>query len=424
VSIRRFTILGVGAAFLLATGVAHAQSAATCSFDGPSATLTVTVNGIASVVTRTAAGQIRLNGVDCVGATATTTDTILVNGGALADQMTFSGSFTPGLTAEADGASEIEIVFSLGGGKDNIRINFTNNPDTVTFTAGGIDIGNDGDEDITTAGVEQVRPYTLLGDDTIDCTAYTGGGILYPWAGEGNDTIYGSAQADYMYGEEGVDSLYGGPGNDKLTGGPGDDFYYGEDGNDKFMQDMVVDGNDTFDGGPGRDIADYSKRTTGVNVTVDNGLADDGEPGVEFDSVDGTMEDVTGGEGADVLVGSVGDNVLRGNGGNDEIYGGGGRDTGYGGLGDDILVGDSGPDILYGEGGNDSLDGGSGADTLDGSTGMDTITGGTGTDTILGQSGNDIIFNNDGQADSVDCGTGTADDAEVDPLDTLTGCEL
>lgn len=422
-SFGRLGLFATAAAILFSTQAAHAQTAATCSFDGATATLTITVDGIAASV-NTGAGQIRLNGVDCTGATSTTTDTILVNGGALIDQVTFSGRYTPGLTPEGVGGSEIEIVFALGGGKDNVRINFTSNPDVVTFTANGIDVGNDGDEDITTAGVEQVRPYTLGGNDTIDATLYTGGGTLYPWAGEGDDTVYGSAQVDWIFGEGGVDTMYGGAGNDKLTGGPGDDFYYGEDGNDKFVQDATLDGNDTFDGGAGRDIADYSKRTVGVNVTIANGLADDGEPGVEFDSVDGTMEDVTGGAGADVLVGSAADNILRGNDGDDELYGGLGRDTLYGGLGNDIQVGDSGPDTLYGEGGSDSLDGGTGGDNLYGGAGTDTITGGAGTDDIFGEGGNDIIFNNDGQADVVDCGTGTGDDAEVDPLDTLTSCEL
>jgi len=34
------------------------------------------------------------------------------------------------------------------------------------------------------------------------------------------------------------------------------------------------------------------------------------------------------------------------------------------------------------------------------------------------------LYNSDGESDNVDCGAGTADDAEVDALDTLTGCEI
>jgi hypothetical protein len=78
-------------------------------------------------------------------------------------------------------------------------------------------------------------------------------------------------------------------------------------------------GEDTLDGGPGADVvsgdqgvgtADYSRRTTGVEVRLD-GPADDG--GVEDaggDSVD--AENVTATAGDDVLVGDDAANLLRG----------------------------------------------------------------------------------------------------------------
>jgi hypothetical protein len=100
---------------MVAAGPAWAQSAPTCAFDA--ATVTITVNGqIARVQAHRPSGEIRLNGVACGAATLATTDLIQVNGGALADTVTLTGTFTPGLTAEADGASEIEIAVALGGG--------------------------------------------------------------------------------------------------------------------------------------------------------------------------------------------------------------------------------------------------------------------------------------------------------------------
>src|SRR6188508_902247 len=159
-------VFGV-ASILLAAGTAQAQTAPSCSFDPDTATLTVTVNGIAASINRTGPGQIRVGTTVCTGATVTTTDTILVNGGDLIDPVTVSGSFAPGLTAEGDGNSEIEIVHSLGGGEDTFRYNATDNPETLTLTAGGMDIGNDLDEDITTAGIELVRIYSLGGDDIV-----------------------------------------------------------------------------------------------------------------------------------------------------------------------------------------------------------------------------------------------------------------
>ncbi len=401
----RLGLLTIGATVVLSTATARAQSAATCSFDAPSATLTIAVDRQTAAVTLTGGGQIRLNNVACTGATTTTTDLIMVNGGALDDVVTFTGTYVPGLTTEGEGTSEIEIVFNLGAGADNVRINFAGVPETVTFTAAGIDVGNDGDEDITTAGIEKVRPYTSTGDDTIDATAYIGGGGLYMWGGAGNDTIYGSAQADWLYGQAGDDSLYGADGNDKLYGGTDNDAYYGEGGNDVFYQDANADGADDFFGGDGNDLVSYAKRGNAVDVSIGNGLEDDGEAG-ELDFVDVDVEKANGGNGDDVLVGSSANNTLKGNAGADQLYGGGGNDT---------LQGEEGTDLLVGDAGNDKLFGGAGADSLD---------GGAGRDQFFGEGGNDDFINADGVAETVDCGAGANDDAEVDPLDTLVGCEL
>ncbi|HEU5057404.1 MAG TPA: calcium-binding protein, partial [Kofleriaceae bacterium] len=311
----------------------------------------------------------------------------------------------PGLTAEGVGTSEIEVVFNLGDGLDNVRINFDGVPQTVTFTAGGIDIGNDGDEDFTTAGIEKVRPYTSSGDDTIDATAYIGGGGLYLWGGGGNDTIYGSAQNDFLYGQAGDDTMYGGAGNDKLFGGLGSDAYYGDDGNDTFNQETTVDGADDFYGGLGTDTVSYAKRAIAVTVTIGDGLENDGEAG-ELDFVDVDVEKAMGGRGDDVLVGSAVNNTLTGNGGADELYGGDGVDT---------LQGGDGPDILVGDAGNDRLFGGAGMDSLD---------GGLGRDSFFGEGGADTFINADGVAETVDCGVGPGDDPEPEGLDTFIDCEL
>lgn len=401
----RLGLLTIGATVVLSAATARAQSAPTCSFDGPSATLTITVDRQTAAVTLAGGGQIRLNNVDCTGATTATTDLIMVNGGVLDDVVTFTGSYAPGLTAEGDASSEIEIVFNLGDGADNVRINVAGVPATVTFTAAGIDVGNDGDEDITTAGIEKVRPYTSTGDDTIDATAYIGGGGLYMWGGAGNDTIYGSAQVDWLYGQAGDDSLYGADGNDKLYGGDGNDSYYGEVGNDVFYQDATADGSDDFFGGDGNDLVTYTKRGIAVSVSIGNGLEDDGEAG-ELDFVDVDVEKVTGGSGDDVLVGSSGNNTLTGNAGADELYGGGGNDTLQGGEGTDLLVGDAGNDKLYGGAAADSLDGGAGRDQF------------------FGEGGNDDFINADGVAETVDCGVGASDDPEPEGLDTFIDCEL
>jgi Ca2+-binding RTX toxin-like protein len=77
--------------------------------------------------------------------------------------------------------------------------------------------------------------------------------------GPGNDTIYGSTNADEIHGGEGddkifgldgPDNLYGGEGDDMVVGGPGDDAISGEGGVDNLFGDEVSPipnwGNDTI----------------------------------------------------------------------------------------------------------------------------------------------------------------------------------
>lgn len=391
----------------LSAGRADAQAAATCSVSG--GTVTVTLDGLPATLRRTITGRIRLNNVACAGATTYTTDLIQVNGSNFDDRLIIVGhsSFYPGLTREGGGASEIEIALSLGAGTDTVTLYGYDVSEEIVLTTGGMDVGYDGDEDITTAGVERVRFYSLGGNDTLVAYAYAGGGTLYFHGGDGDDLVdSGSAQADHLYGDEGNDDLLGGGGADRVYGGPGNDYCSGGAGDDMFFADPIADGNDRYYGGDGVDTLSYADRTAGVTVTLGNGMSDDGEPGAEADFTDPTVENVIGGSGTDVLVGNGAGNTLTGNAGDDELFGGAGGDTLLGGGGRDLLVGDVGDDALYGGTGNDDLDGG--ADT----------------DLFFGGAGDDGFINDDGVAETVDCGAGTLDDPEPSANDTFVACEL
>lgn len=409
-SARLAGVFAVLALLLFASGSARAQ---TCSFDAETATVTVSVNStIAEVRASGTSGKIRLNGVDCGAATVNNTDTVSINGttSVSPELVTLKGQFAPGLTPEADAASEIEIVFALGGtcpacgGRDTATIELTAGSDRPVFTGGGIDVGEDGDQDITLAGTERVEVLALGGSDFVDARAYLGGGVVALRGGAGNDRLHGTAGADELYGEAGNDLLYGLAGNDELTGGLGDDTMYGGDGFDTFFAESTIDGADYVSGGAGGDEVSYRGRTGALNVTLGNGAADDGEAG-EGDFIELNVENLRGGDGDDVLVGSSRENVIEGEGGGDEIHGG---------AGDDSLVGGGGADSMFGDEGDDDLDGEGGPDVL---------TGGPGQDLLFGYFGNDTIFNLDGEADDIQCGAGT-DDAEEDPFDTFTDCEL
>jgi Ca2+-binding RTX toxin-like protein len=90
---------------------------------------------------------------------------------------------------------------------------------------------------------------------------------------------------------------------------------------------------------------------------------------------DAVIENATGGDVADLLIGNEGANILTGQGGND------------------TLLGSGGVDILIGGAGNDRLDGGKGVDTLTGDAGNDrfVFSNGYGADTITDFADGDII---------------------------------
>ena len=195
-------------------------------------------------------------------------------------------------------------------------------------------------------------------------------------------------------------SLDGGPGNDVLRavggefiGGLGDDVMIAGRGDSSFIAERSQDGSDIMRGGPRkRDSVDYSRRRAGVRVDL-AGDRDDGAPG-ERDQLVG-IEDLAGGRGDDVLVGSGGAN---------SIVTGDGADVAIGGNGFDTLVttfagtdsGDPG----------DRFVGGRGGDFISGGSGPDTIVAGPGWDKVSGEAGDDRVDLRDGRRDDVKCGEG------------------
>jgi Ca2+-binding RTX toxin-like protein len=220
------------------------------------------------------------------------------------------------------------------------------------------------------------------------------------FGGHGKDMLFGDAGNDDLEGDHDDDLLHGGSGQDRLDGGAGDDRLFGDEGDDVFTSAV---GADFMDGGDGIDEVSYAFATTAVtvNLTTGNGTGVDAE-GDSFTNI----ENITGSNLADTLVGDGGDNLLQGRGGADRLDGAGGVDTAYyfpssvgvnvslvtgtgsggeaagdllfnienitGSSHDDVLTGDSGANELRGSQGDDLLVGGLGADTLDGGDDTDT----------------------------------------------------
>ena len=180
--------------------------------------------------------------------------------------------------------------------------------------------------------------------------------------------------------------------------------------------------------------------------TGDDGGAADGPPGARDTTV--AVQNVDGGSGDDILVGSDETNELSGGDGDDLIQGGLGADVLLGGPGRDTVsyadrsvpvtvtldgaVNDGAagendfvaPDVeaVIGGSADDQLTGGDGNDALQGGDGNDSISGRGGADLLAGDAGDDQIDARDNAMDTVDCGPGT-DSVSADAVDALTGCE-
>ena len=399
---------------------AGAQSPPTCE-SAHALELTVVVHGIATTIDATPDG-IFVNGLYC-GETDDI-DTLNVIGGSLGDSVTLKGTFAPGYTYEPD-SDELEVVMDLDGGSDTLTISRPNGSDSTYGWGTGVLLNTDADVDVVLFNVDNVKVRGNGGDDTLDFWNYSGPAKIWLYGGSGDDRLQGTLAADNLYGDAGFDRIRGLAGNDVIYDGPGPDEALGDDGNDRLVQDAssFMDSWDQFDGGAGTDTVSYQARTVGVTVLINNGIADDGQAN-EFDLLE-NVERVTGGSGDDVLVGTATANILTGGAGADSLYGLGGPDTLFGGDGADHLVGDVGADTLWGDGGDDTLEGDAGADGLHGGGGNDILDGGSGLDSYAGEDGDDFFYNDDGIAETVDCGPGT-DDPEPDlgATDTFIACEL
>ncbi|PWG02254.1 M10 family metallopeptidase C-terminal domain-containing protein [Sphingosinicella humi] len=133
--------------------------------------------------------------------------------------------------------------------------------------------------------------------------------------------------------------------------------------------------------------------------TIANGVVIENATGGEGDDV------LLGNDAANVLTGNLGDDVLIGRDGADSLLGGDGADSLDGGAGNDLLVGGNDGDILRGGDDADRLDGGNASDLLEGGAGDDILQGGNDIDYLMGGADNDTLEGGNG-ADVLDGGAG------------------
>lgn len=232
--------------------------------------------------------------------------------------------------------------------------------------------------------VGKVTVYGDRSDNTIDMANIThdANSALYIDAGDGNDTVIGSAFDDDIYGSDGNDSISAGSGNDTITGGAGVDILTGVEGNNQFVYTAQADLfatstttalTDSITGGTATDQIVLGGENLTWNITSTNSWGS---------RISGVEQIIVGGANTSSV--SV---VL-----NNDAYEAGLRvvdltaDTDLAGTNVISVAEESGSlngFVLTGSVGADSISGGAGKDTIKGGAGSDSLTGGSGADTFV-----------------------------------------
>jgi spore coat protein A, manganese oxidase len=220
----------------------------------------------------------------------------------------------------------------------------------LTASAGTLIDNGDGSWDLISP-LNTVAPITLsysvsdgmVSTATLATLSFAGGSAYTLFTGTAGVNVFkGTAADDYIDALGGNDELKGGVGNDVLIGGAGNDQAQGGAGSDTIIA-TIGDGNDDYLGGAGVDTYDLSRTSAAATINLATGRASSLETGTDRLN---EIENVTGGSGADVIIGDGLSNILLGRNGNDTIAGGAGNDSLNGGAGDDILTGGTGNDLF------------------------------------------------------------------------------
>jgi Ca2+-binding RTX toxin-like protein len=261
------------------------------------------------------------------------------------------------------------------GTDDDEELIGTRIADTILGLGGSDTLIGGGGNDLLDGGVGSDSLIGGSGDDNYVVDDW--GDEVVEAPNEGVDTIT-TGLSGYMLGHNvenltlsaGAANGTGNTLNNLITGNAADNRLAGGDGDDTLVGGG---GNDTLDGGDGLDTASFNAAAERLRVELTAGLAwflpDSSLPPGAGNPASATntliaIENIIGGENADVLIGDDNANRLDGSAGNDSLVGNGGNDTLIGGLGSDTLIGGAGNDVLIGGVGADQLIGDQGNDTF------------------------------------------------------------
>jgi Ca2+-binding RTX toxin-like protein len=249
----------------------------------------------------------------------------------------------------------------------------------------------------------------------------------------GDDDLNALGGDDDLWGDDGADELRGGNGVDEFgfffAGEPelegnaemGKDTYYGGDGKDGIYSREQPAVKDIVSCGKGNTDWAIFDRLDSVNRNCERrDWTDEELPGCAFRPWDNaSVKCWEGTERANKLVGRDKPDARM----VDVIWANRGNDTVSGRRGIDLLVGGAGGDTIKGGPGEDGL---FSYDEVQRSS--DETPQGEGSDELYGGDGEDFIYAIDGTPDTISCGGGDDDWAQIDPdLDTIVApaeCEI
>jgi trimeric autotransporter adhesin len=220
-------------------------------------------------------------------------------------------------------------IDTMNGGVGNDTYTVDNIADVVfeAFNQGTDTV----ESSVTYTLTPEVENLKLTGTGNINGTGNILANILT--GNTGNNILRGGEGNDILNGDAGNDTLNGGMGNDTLDGGTGNDTYVFNTavslGLDTIIETATSNDTIQFVGSTGASI-DLSNTTTAQNI-YNSGIN-------TLVLTVMSIENVTGGDGSDTILGNADANILIGGLGNDTLTGGAGNDTLTGGAGNDSFV--------------------------------------------------------------------------------------
>ena len=211
------------------------------------------------------------------------------------------------------------LTYSIAGGADAAKFAINATTGVLSWAAGvAPDYENPTDAGANNVYDVQVKVADPLGLSDTQAIAVTVTNVV-------GQTLNGSSLLPSI--------LNGGAEEDTITGGLLTDFLYGQGGNDTLIG---KGGGDVLDGGAGIDTASYATAGSGISADLSLGLGG-GLLNESFGDTYFSIENLTGSNYNDTLIGNSGANVLTGGSGNDTLRGNGGVDTLIGGAGKDTF---------------------------------------------------------------------------------------